>query len=276
MDAFSARPATLKLKNLDDPVHLYIIQDVHLGERGCREDFLAEVVAEIAQDRRAVWYGNGDYGAYMAPDDKRFRADEVSERFAIADLARWGDTLTEAFVDAVAPIRDKCLGLGSGNHEDVYGKRNNCNPTYDIAAGLHVPHTDYVTAFDLRMVPRTGKPKTLSVLAHHGFGSAVTPQGKLAALGKLAGLTTARLCLMGHSHGRADYEFCRVENQNGKIRHVPQYAVLGGSVVQTYVRGPSNYAQRRAMPPFRPGVAKILIHPRTLEMTTEWLMASGV
>ena len=86
--------------------------------------FEADVEA-IHNDPMARWIGGGDYARFINRRDRRHRESE---------LASWlhgENDITglqeKTFIERILPIRDKCLGLAKGNHEDdilSYGERD--------------------------------------------------------------------------------------------------------------------------------------------------------
>lgn len=270
MNVFLANPKTLLLKSLDDTVNLYVLGDIHAGEKGCDEVLLGEVIDHIKKDKRAVVVGNGDYASFITPDDKRFDPSDISEKYRIGDYSAWGDVMTEAVCDALKPIANKILGMCPGNHEEKFGIRHYCDPTGDIAKVLKVPRLEYVNEYGIFFKAKDGQ-RTLEVHQTHGTGFASTPATKLGKLARIVATTTAHLTILGHVHGREFHEWNRTRRVGNGLALDSQYGVITNTFTRTYKVGPSNYAEKNHYPPVKIGCPCIEIHPRTLQMNCRWL-----
>ena len=73
---------------------------------------------ELIEKDGDAWIGLGDYVDCINHRDPRFNPQEISERYSIKDLEDLPRRQSDHFLSAIAPIKDRCLGLIYGNHED--------------------------------------------------------------------------------------------------------------------------------------------------------------
>jgi hypothetical protein len=94
----------------------HYLTDTHVGARDHAGDALRERIEEIRKDPNALWGGGGDYGDFIVPGDKRFVPDILDD-----EARHFAHRLPDLYLDRMqklfAPIVDKCLFLGVGNHE---------------------------------------------------------------------------------------------------------------------------------------------------------------
>jgi len=105
------------------------IADCHMGHKNFNKAKLIEVIQWI-QDHDAIWFGGGDLI-------------ECSNRSSVG--AGWAEQLIdpgmqmEEMVEYLKPIKDNCVGLVGGNHEERAYKDTGINPTQIMANMLQVP-----------------------------------------------------------------------------------------------------------------------------------------
>ena len=95
----------------------YYLGDTHEGAANHCNEKLKKAIELIEKDGDA-WIGLGDYVDCINHRDPRFNPQEISERYCIKDLEDLPRRQSDHFLSAIAPIKDRCLGLIYGNHED--------------------------------------------------------------------------------------------------------------------------------------------------------------
>jgi len=106
-----------------DSIRVYFVGDVHEGATNSRTDLLQEAINIIAEDEDAYWIGMGDMIDAINYHDKRFNVREVSENYRIQDLDDLPKKQADRLLVMLEPIKHKCLGMLTGNHEDTVRQR---------------------------------------------------------------------------------------------------------------------------------------------------------
>lgn len=191
-----------------------------------------------------------------------------------------------------APIADKCVGLGNGNHEDNALKYTGRDVYKYIVrqisrkAGL----TDYALALGvqgfvlLRFRRKSanaesgGSGWTLPVFVHHGAGGGRLAGGDALMLERALGDFAADLILVGHRHkARILSRAFAVPTTRG-VRVVSRIAMMSASYMRPYVEPEkgfpvTTYAENFMLPPTTVGATPILIDPDSRSFTV--MMTSG-
>ena len=165
-----------KLKN----IRLYCIGDVHIGSRDCDEAKLKRFAA-LVKAESAYWIGGGDYcDNIIVNDAKRFEPSVLpkwllerrSAGAITSDLQDLAQAQARRFQELLEPIRNRCLGLIQGNHEQALMKHHN----HDLMPGF----CDYFQAPGLSDCAFVDTGKAM-VFISHGQGGAGPPAPKPTA-----------------------------------------------------------------------------------------------
>jgi hypothetical protein len=248
-----------------EPINLYPISDIHAGSIHCCERDIRRKVQEIANDSRALWIGLGDYADCILKDDKRFDIEGLApwiEKGNIVESQRqWAREL-------FSPIKDKCLGLLTGNHEEEIHLKYQLDFTRNLARDLNVPYGGYSCFLNLVVHSTATQRHGILVHAWHGAGAAQTEGARLMRLMRLVNDVQADIYLMGHLHAMTSHTPDRLIFERGKIRSVKLAATITGSWLKAYGQNePTSYAERKGYKPSRIGCPIVRIHP--LEHTFE-------
>lgn len=194
-----------------DTFRLWYLTDLHLGNKACDEKRLRADVARIAADPGAYWIGGGDYlDAICQTGDKRYKPETLSP-WALGYTDLMGVQRDYA-VELLAPIANKCLGLGAGNHENNSMAHYDRNLYWEFVTGLAqragVPPESLGYGYQgfILISFRRGNKETsgnnwrFTVYAHHGYGGGRMPGGHALTLGRALGDYEADLMLFGHRH----------------------------------------------------------------------------
>lgn len=110
---------------LGDEFGLALMSDLHIGSSGCDEAALRRDVRRIGQEERLAIL-NGDLLDLLSPKDlKRFRPSTAAKRVLEDDLI--GETVALA-AEILAPIAERIVVVGCGNHEDAVLHRYGLDP----------------------------------------------------------------------------------------------------------------------------------------------------
>lgn len=273
-------------KSRTDKFKLYTLGDMHMGSRNCALKILQHDVAEIAADPKAFWLGMGDYADYVGfRDAKRFDPDGIAQDISVADLGQLGKVLMQRVRDVLAPIKDKCVGLLYGNHEDSYQICTEQQHLHGwLCTELGVPDLGYSCFVDLVFVrvAQAGQDKSYKLLlgwpykrhgnerwrlrirAHHGAGAAQTAGGKLNRLVQfMQQAPRADLVVCGHVHDQVGRRLPYLD-ANKDCTDIVDHArvgVISGTYLKTYAVGPAGYGEKKGYDPTPLGCAVVDIEP---------------
>ena len=165
-------------------VRVHCLTDIHVGAHEFDLKKFSEAVSTISKDPNAVWFGNGDLLELIPPNYK------ISQRGQSISP----DEQYLAFLQLVAPIRDKCLFIRGGNHDFL---RSFNILDFDVcrtlAAEMNVPYFKYPGYSRI-----TVKDKDWYLVSGHGKSGA--KNGDLE-LDKLAAVySEGDVFVLGHNH----------------------------------------------------------------------------
>lgn len=243
--------------------------DVHAGNSACRESDLFVWRDEIKVSPRTLWIGMGDYGDWINRKDPRFKeCAEASWLHGHNDLVK---VQRDWIVAALEPIKDKCIGMVKGNHEetmeqhserDVYGTlcekmgATEQNP-------LALSYAGFIRlVFDLTKTSRF----TLDIFATHGWwGGRLHGNGALN-LERLAGWVDAQVIFAGHDHKLKDIARVVVKPiRGGGVEYMTQVGASCGAFLDG-----ADYAEKSVFEPTPHGFQKLTVWPDShrLALTT--------
>lgn len=256
-----------------DVFHLHPIGDIHAGSIHCAEKKIKAKMQEIASQRNALWIGMGDYADCITSKDKRWSA------YGLADWVKHDDIIDSQRAwlrDLFKPIKGKCLGLLTGNHEETIHDRHEDAIVKHLCADLGVQYLSYHCFVDLLFERQnTGSKRLYQIHAWHGGGGAATDGGKLMRLMRLVNEIYADIYLMGHLHDIVSKPPHRLKCINGKIKSVPLVATMTGSWLTAYTQPKEgqdigiSYAEKKGYVPNRIGCPVIHINPDKEIITVE-------
>lgn len=269
----------IDLTSRSESVDIILMGDVHLGSAFCNEEKLMAMIEYIRTKPNCYWLDVGDKIEAINYSDPRFQ---------MSGLAEWlwdtgKDTLKrnciasnqmERYIDLFKPIKDKCLGLGTGNHEETAAVKYH-HPIHETICGmLKVENLGWssLTQVIFRRILKSGgrgQAQSLLIGAEHGASAAQTAGGRLNALYKYADKWWARpeIYITGHGHHKtADQrDFLKAAfNYNGKSPEITsrkQYVIQVPSFYSTYKLNNISYGEKKGYSPAGQGVVKIEVRP---------------
>ena len=247
---------------------LYCFGDIHLGTIFCAESEAKKQVKTIADDEDALWVGMGDYGEYITPDDPRW---DPSSKL----VAKWidQDNIAHDIENRVAnlfyPIKDKCVGLMYGNHENSYRKHKFGNVHKNIREKLEVDDLGYVCVVKFKFHRDNSAEKHEIIGAFtHGASGAITQQGKINALKRfMSYFPEADFYGYGHTHTIDSTESISLSVlDNNQVKDKIRHGVLTGCYFKTYgISEIGSYGESKLYPPTRIGCPSFTLNPVTQE-----------
>jgi len=250
-------------------INLYPIGDTQIGAYHCAEGALRKFVKHIADDPDGFWVGGGDLIDAIKPSDFRNDINTLPDWMFTGDAStikqRMNDICqqqVQRVVEILAPIAPKCLGLVSGNHEDLVRKKYNHDYHNDIVAGLRsccetkAQQKNIVDMTDASVLrfrcsrKKSSSKSTITVFVCHGAGGGRTPGAEPNHLDKLIKNKDFDLILRGHSHS-----YCQMPpsivlsvNKQGKLKDELTFSMKRsanwGCWLRTWAAGPATYDSR--------------------------------
>jgi len=250
---------------------LFPLGDIHAGSIDCAENAIKQKVEEIRTTRNALWLGMGDYVDSITKNDPRFSMDGLASWVRKSDII---ESQREWVVDLFTPIKDKCLGLLTGNHEENEHLRYQDDITRHICKDLGVPYASYSCFFVLDF-HRNQSIHQVIVHAWHGAGAAQTEGARLMRLMRLVNEVQAHIYLMGHLHAMTQHTPDRLVCQRGRVKSIKLAATITGSWLKAYTQPKQGqilsptYAEMKGYKPSRIGCPVVHIKPDKDEFTVE-------
>lgn len=196
----------IQTANIKDWFSLHFINDVHIGGAGYNEEKFKEKLKIIEKDPRAMWIGMGDYGEHIYYNDPRFSLNEVDDLVTVGDLRQGILGQVKKLADLFQPIKNKCIGLGTGNHEETVAKRFHVDPTRELCYKLNTRYLGYscISLIKIRMPRHKVKEASTSVrvFTHHGYGGGRRSGTQVNKIEDAMRIADADIYAMGHVHGQ--------------------------------------------------------------------------
>jgi len=246
-----------------DIFYLYPLGDIHGGTIHCAEAEVKAKVEEIRSNPNARWIGLGDYAEWITPHDKRWEPSYKA-------IAPWveqdniAETQRRWLVKLFTPIKDKCLGLLYGNHEDSIRIHNNDNVHKNICDDLNVKNLGYSCFLHLVFRRKMSRESHLIKCAFtHGTGGARTEGGKINYLKEFMGSFSAQLYGYAHVHTIQIYSpESLTTTENLIIKSKGSIGALTGCWFKTYTQGViASYGEKKVYKPSRIGCPRFAINP---------------
>jgi hypothetical protein len=207
---------------------LHHLTDTHIDDSDHAEKELAERIAEIKADPKALWIGGGDYASLILPNDPRFQTPMLES------VHRLPDVYLERCEQLFGPIRDKCVGIGIGNHETTIGKYYHRGVGAELAMRLGIPQKYLgVRGWSVLKFKWGTHALTLMLYQFHGWSAGRLKGRKALQAERDVGAWRADVLLLGHDHQPYNDVFysqeCYGTKSGYKLRNRPVAVVNGGA-----------------------------------------------
>lgn len=184
-------------------VNLHVLSDWHLGDSNCKLDDIKAIINSIASDKNAYALINGDL---INNAIKSSVSDIYSEKLNPMEQI-------ELACELLTPIKDKILGVTSGNHENRSYKDSGVDLTAFLATKLGIinKYDPIAVAIYLRVgeLNRKATGKDINrqicykIYMTHGANSGRTEGAKVNALVRLQSVIDADIYIHSHTHQAA-------------------------------------------------------------------------
>ena len=182
------------------PYVMYFLGDIHEGAANFKEDALRRAVDLIAEDADG-WLGIGDYIDAINHRDPRFSPKEINARYSISELDDLPRIQCDNLLKYLAPIKDKCVGLLAGDHEDSYRKYHAFDVVHYLCRELDCDNLGHKAWVSLQFKYNKNKSIPFKIVAVHGSGGGGMREGySTNKVYDLFRWDIADVHVMGHLH----------------------------------------------------------------------------
>jgi hypothetical protein len=255
------------------PLNLYPVGDIHLGAAACDIEDFRRTVGRIKNDPHGLWLGLGDYADLILPSDPRWAMSGHDwKRLGFANGRPTVSNLAAEYRDFVAreldPIKDKCIGLLFGNHEQAFSRYYFIDIARYLADRFKVPMLGYTALIRLDIEIGRG-PKahhetwTVDVFAEHGATGGGTDGNALNSLQKRAVEFDAQVFLKGHVHRYGVSQRTELGWGAKALATRDRIFMLTGTYLKGYSEFETTYGERKGYPPNELGGGVIVLDPKT-------------
>ena len=250
--------------NYKDTFKLYPFGDLHYGTKHCSEDKAREKIREIASEKNSFWVGMGDMGEFITPSDPRWDFGVIKDVVKPDNIAY---ELERGIVNILSPIKNTCLGMMEGNHEEAIRRHNHNDVHANICEKLGVTNLGFSSFIKLRFKRNnSNEVHDIDCFFTHGAGWAITAGSKMNRLLRMMHSFHATIYGVGHMHDiiiSPDVPYLTT-NDAGKIVQKVKKGAITGSWFTTYTEGAeASYGERRNYPPTSIGCPVFIIKPQT-------------
>lgn len=273
-----------------DKFRIYPLGDVHIGHRGCNEDAFREYVAKIEEDDHAYWIGMGDYLDCVQRGDKRYDPAEQAKWVRILDTIDIVAAQRDRFLKLTEPIHYKCLGLLTGNHEDLIRRRYERDVYRELVGSIKTKapwppeksgpmkgHTKIGLGYEAimritfrRIAGKTHKGANIDIFLHHGAGGGRLKGAKALNLQRAAWAFNVDAVIMGHTHDELIEPVNKIGLSNkGRLYNRRVVALACGTFLATHCEDGAAYVERALYWPGSVGTGHLELWPhRNLHNTS--------
>lgn len=257
----------IKTNSKADWYKIVPLGDVHLGNCNCDLQAFKDMVSWIQSKDDCLWVGMGDYIDAINYSDKRFDPKTISTKYLVeGDIDKCIQMQIQDFVDIIRPIKDKCIGLLRGNHEEAIRQHYHFDVLYEIAKELALPRKMllYDTAV-IRLHFDRDKSKSrhdYDMFLAHGNVAGRSQGAKANRINELHKFFLADIYLLAHSHiKQAQLGTLLYFNNRGTLCKKKVIDAYTGCFLRGYERDKTSYVEKWLYPPTDIGCIKIELKP---------------
>jgi len=241
--------------------HLYPIGDLHLGDPHNNYKLCAQLIDQIKNDPIAVCILNGDI---MNTATAGSKSDVYAETLS-------PDEQVNDAVGLLLPIKDKIIGITSGNHERRIATVSGIDTMRYVATKIGC--LDCYDPDGLFVFLRFGatsdchsryRPQWYSIYVTHGTGGGKKVGAKANGLEDMAAIVDADIYVQGHTHQPLAFpqSFYRVSASNSTVVEVDKLFVNAPALLDY-----GGYSQRGRYKPASKQCPVIILHAATKQAT---------
>lgn len=205
-----------------DRIELHLFSDLHIGDKYCDYPRIIEHINEVRSKENAYCILNGDIinNATTASVSDSY-AEQMTPMEQIAK-----------FTEVFEPVKDKIIGITSGNHENRTYRDDGVDITELCARQLGL--ADKYAKNGMLLFVRFGqttehnsRPMCYTVYCTHGSGGGRKEGGKINHLADLTSIVDSDIYIHGHTHLPAIMKegFFRTDVHSSTVFHVDKLFV---------------------------------------------------
>jgi len=246
-------------------LNLVPLGDMHLGNSGCDLKALKDMIDYIKNKEDTYWIGMGDYIDAINYSDPRFDPKTICSKYiSEGDIDKIIQLQIDDIVDLFQPIKDKCIGLLRGNHEETIRRHYHYDVLYEITKDLELPKK--YCLYDLSVTrlrfERIKSRHCYDILTAHGNVGGRTYGYKANRINDLHKFFVSDVYLLAHSHIKqaqlSSLIFFNHIGQECKRKVVDAYT---GCFLRGYEKGMTSYIEKWLYPPTDIGCVKLKFQP---------------
>ena len=189
------KPISVKLKNTENNLKLYVLSDMHLGDANADIPTLKRIIQFIKDTPECYCILLGDI---LNTALKTSKSDIYSETMGIMDAQKLA-------IELLSPIKDKIIAMTPGNHENRVWREVGADISLWLAEklGLEDKYRNNGIALTIQFgKDSNGKPFRLNVFGQHGaYGGGRRLGAAMNALEDLDGIVgNADIYIRAHTH----------------------------------------------------------------------------
>lgn len=239
------------------------VGDTHIGNIGFDKEHFIEIRDYIKNTPDTYWIGMGDYCENISYLDKRFDPRSIDKSYRIKDLSNLALRQEKDLLKMLLPIKDKCLAVLSGNHEEKMRLQYQLDIGLDLARNLDAPYMGYNGFIKLRFLRKKNESASYVIYTSHGHGASRKSGAKVNKLEDYASFIDADIIILAHEHKKiiAPPIIRLGLDRLGRLRQKKQLGIMSGSFLRGYVPEATSYVEKAGYHPSDLGVVKIMIKP---------------
>lgn len=243
-----------------DLFYFYLLGDFHVGNIFVAEDEIIKFVKKIKDNPFAYWIGMGDLGEYITPSDPRWDQGVIAPWLKPDNIAEGQRVYIN---DLLGPIKDKCLGLLWGNHENKIRRKSHVNVHQNLCNDFKVQNLGFSCFIHFHFT-RGGAKRVFRGAFTHGSGGAILDSSKLRKLHNFMDAHDANIYGYAHTHA------CKIDTRielrthltKKKIISMNKVGALTGCFFKTYLMtDEASYGEQQNYRPTPIGCARIEVDP---------------
>lgn len=239
----------IPVKNVKDWINIHPISDSHIGNACHNAHALNERIKQIKKDPNAIWFTVGDLADLILYTDPRYHVMALDANITIDDFRDAIMKAVRKIVDKFEPIKDKCLGVMTGNHEEKASQKYHVDATKQIAERLNVNYLGYSCLMFLAFTGNAGKSHSVTIYANHGHGGGKRHGSQINKVEDALRVADADIYVMGHVHGKAASQLkIKGITKTGRPTKKLKTFIITSSYMESSVPGSISFAERMMMP----------------------------
>lgn len=242
----------IDLPNDCEKIELYTMGDFHIGSAHFLEEKLQKDIDTIKNNPNALVILNGD----LINNATRYSVSDIYEEHLNPEQAL--DLLT----DYLEPVKDKIIGIVSGNHEDRTYKQTGLRPLKNLCYRLNLldkfdPISNTIFLSFGKSRERNNVKNTYVIYQTHGRGGGSTVGGKVNRVHKLSNIyVNCDVYIHSHTHLPAVFKdsYMLVDTRNKGVSQQDRLFVNTNAY-----EGFGGYGERMNLPPSNHDMPKVIL-----------------